>query len=127
MNKTRKYSRVKSKKRKVNSKKRKVKTRKYSKKAGGGKDYYDPKLWAYQNVAKHRDEYMEYPEKKAILKHLPDDLIDKILGATPPKSIHGFLKEDIERVAEKMQRRREREKISRYESHKYRKPKRNSR
>ncbi len=116
MNKTRKYSRVRS-------KKRKTKTRKHSKRAGG-KDYYDPKLWAHQNVAKHRDEYMEYPEKKAILKHLPDDLIDKILGETPSKSIHGFLKEDIERVAEKMQRRRETGKISRYESYKYRKPKR---
>ena len=125
MHKTRKYSRVKSKERKVN-KKRKVKTRKHNKKRGGGKDYYDPKLWAHQNVAKHRDLYVEYPEKRAILKHLPkhlpDELIDKILGETPPKSMHKFLKEDIERVADKLQRRRESGKISSHEAYKYRKP-----
>ena len=120
MNKTIKYR-----KRKIKSKKRKIKikSRKYRKtnKKAGSKDYYDPKLWGHQNVAKHRDQYVEYPEKKAIFKQLPDDLIRKIVGSTPPKSLHLFLKEDIGRVANKFDRHR-REDIKSHEHFKYIKP-----
>ena len=97
------------------------KQKKYSRKAKG-KDFYDSSLWGWENVAKHRDQIVEYPEKKSILKtvanKLPNELVEKIIGSPPKKSLHIFLKDDIERMADKIQRYRNKN-IQSHQTHRY--------
>jgi len=100
------------KKTRINRKKKKHTKRKKSlTHKARGIIYHDENLWDYQNVAMHRDKIktlkQNHAEIKNILsKRLNSDLARNIVGRSPLNTLHPFLKEDIERVADKFTRNR---------------------
>lgn len=85
--------------------------------------YHDDNLWGHQNVAYHRDKIGTYPEIKNILtERLNSDLTTKIIGQSPVNTLHPFLKDDIERVADKFTRNRN-NKLQSHTTHKYKRKK----
>lgn len=82
--------------------------------------YHDDNLWGHQNVSLHRDRIGSYPEIKSLLsKRLNSDLARQIMGTSPNKSLHPFLKEDIQRLADKFTRNRNINQLKSHKSHKY--------
>lgn len=81
--------------------------------------YHDDNLWAHQNVSTHRDRIGTYPEIKSLLsQRLNSDLARQIMGASPNKSLHPFLREDIQRLADKFTRNRNNQ-LKTHQTHKY--------
>ena len=96
----------------INRKKKKHNKRKKSlSRKAKGVLFHDENLWDYENVGMHRDKIktlrQNHVEIKNILsKRLNSDVARNIVGRSPLNTLHPFLKDDIERVAEKFTRNR---------------------